>query len=283
MSIFVFCLVIFTAFLHALWNFITKKVSGNLSILYISLWVASIIFFPVALFLLPSQLETISENYIYLILTGVINASYFFTLSKAYKYGDISTVYPIARGTGIVGTAITAFFLLQEDISKLGLVGISMIFCGTLLIGLKKSIDLKHNKGVLIAPLVGLFLTLGFILDKVSVSKFNPIFYIFFMCFFSVLFLTPYILKNNYQELVHSWKNLKKYGIIIGIASMGNYLIILHLFKIASVSYIVATRELSVVIGSILGVKLLGEKMYLKKALGILCVAFGMIMIKMGS
>ena len=84
------------------------------------------------------------------IASGVIHTVYFFALAKAYEYGDISVVYPIARGSGIVGTAIAGIFLLQETISPIGLIGILAISVGIYLLGLKnghqKPADKANNQ-----------------------------------------------------------------------------------------------------------------------------------------
>ena len=92
-----FLLVLLSAVLHALWNYATKKVSGNLSVLYIGLILACGIFAPVLL-LFPSSKILVVPAYPFVLATGMIHALYFYLLSKAYSHGSISTVYPIARG-----------------------------------------------------------------------------------------------------------------------------------------------------------------------------------------
>ena len=60
--------------------------------------------------------------------TGTIHAAYFFTLAKAYEHGGISSAYPIARGTGVAGTALIAYFCLNEAITLIGLLSIASIY-----------------------------------------------------------------------------------------------------------------------------------------------------------
>ncbi len=279
MSLLAFLLIIFSAFLHALWNFTTKQLSGNLAVVYISLCVASIVCFPVVLFM-PWPALHLSSAYLFILATGLIHAFYFFGISKAYEYGDISTVYPIARGLGVAGTALLAYFLLRENISFFGSLGILSIWLGIILIGFKLSGQTKHYKGFLMALFVGFTITAYSIIDKRAMGEVHPVVYIFGLFFLAAVFLTPYVMIKKRGELPGAWQNHKRSIFIIGVGSMATYLIILFVFRFANVSYVVATRESAVVIGSFLGFKFLNEKYSFKKVTGIALVVLGLILIK---
>ncbi|MBW1710910.1 MAG: EamA family transporter [Deltaproteobacteria bacterium] len=279
MSLLVFLLIIFSAFLHALWNFTTKQLSGNLAVIYISLWVASVACFPFLFFLSWSDIH-LSSGYPYFLATGLTHAFYFFGLSKAYEYGDISTVYPIARGLGVAGTALLAYLLLREDISVFGSLGIISICLGTIFIGFKLSYQAHHYKGLIMAVFVGLAIVAYSIIDKQAMKQLHPVAYIFSLFFFAAVFLTPYIIVKRRGELSKAWQTHWKSIFVIGIGSMTTYLIILFVFKLANVSYVVAARESAVVIGAFLGFKFLNEKYSFKKASGISLIVLGLILIK---
>lgn len=279
MPIFPFLLVILSASLHALWNFATKKVSGNICVLYIGLLLACIIYLPFALALSLSDFF-IPAAYPYIFATGIIHAVYFFTLSKAYNYGDISTVYPIARGTGIAGTAVAASIFLQETISLFGIIGIVSITLGIFLIGFKHGEQMHHYKGLFYALVVGITIVGYSIVDKQAVGITNPIAYMYGLVVLTTLFLTPYIMTKERAALKNAWRKFKIYSLIIGVGSIGTYLIVLFVFQLARVSYVVAARELAVAIGALLGFRFLHEQYSTKKILGIICIVFGLIMIK---
>jgi drug/metabolite transporter (DMT)-like permease len=278
MSITAFLLVILAAFLHASWNFIAKKTSGNLSVIYIGLLISCIFIFP--FFILYFSFNHFFYAFLYILATGILHAIYFFFLCKAYKHGDISVVYPIARGCGIAGTALIAYLFSMETLSSLGVAGIICVSIGTILAGLKISHQKNPLKGIMYALIVGLTIAGYSVVDKTAVSTINPVVYIYSMAFGTSFFLTPLILFGKRQELIHAWKELKQYSFIIGLGSMGTYLIILFAFQMANVSYVVATRELSVAIGAFLGIKILKEPYSLKKIMGIICIILGMIIIK---
>jgi uncharacterized membrane protein len=205
-------------------------------------------------------------------------AVYFFAVAKTYEHGDISVVYPIARGSGIAGTAIIACLSLQEKISSVGTVGILLISLGTFLLGLT---NIHQKRGIFFSLLVAVMIIGYSIVDKLGVGIIHPIGYIFGLVLLTTVFLAPYILINKRQELLSALKNMKKYSLIIGLGSGGTYLIILFVFQMAPVSYVVAARELAVAIGALLGFIFLKEQFSPQKALGVMGIVIGMILIKM--
>jgi len=280
MPILVFFLVLLSATFHAIWNFSAKKVSGNLCVLYLGLLFAIILLLPL-LFTLPSAEFLKTEAYPFIITSGAIHAIYTLVLGKAYQYGDLSTAYPIARGIGVGGTALAASFLLIDEISTFGTIGIISISLGTFLIGFTHFNNRANYRGFVFAVLVGITIISYSIVDKLGVGIINPIAYIYGMFSISMLCLTPYVVSKKRNDLLYALKYYKKYIGIIGIGSSTTYLLILFIFQISKVSYVVALRELSVAIGAILGFKLLNEKYNGKKLIGIVLLVLGIISIKM--
>lgn len=280
MSVLAFTMVVLSAFLHASWNFATKRVSGDISVLYIGLCAASLLSLPVVLFFLYS--DGISLRSLFFILgTGAIHAVYFFALSRAYHYGDISVVYPIARGSGVAGTAVAASLLLQENVSSVGAGGIFLIVAGTILVGLRFSSQRDHYRGVSFAMLVGLMIVCYSILDKLAVQETNPVVYIFGMFLVTAFIVSPYLLTRCRKEIAHAWRNYRRYSFIIGIGSMATYLIILFTFRFAHVSYVVAAREIAVAIGALFGFALLKEAISMRKVIGIAAIVAGLVILRM--
>ena len=280
MLAFAFVLVIASALLHAMWNFATKKVSGNLGVLYLGLAIASVVLLPFALVaLLASGLEPI--GYVFIVATGAIHAFYFLFLSRAYAHGSISVVYPVARGCGVVGTAGLALVLLREEISMMGASGIICTSVGILFIGLSRGATVNDKRALFYALLVGLTMIVYSIIDKMAVAYVHPVLYILGLFMLSMLFLTPYVVATRRDELIRAWKEYKGYSFVIGVGSAVGYLMILFVFQVARVSYVVAVREVSVAIGAILGMTYLGEVRSRWKVLGIALITTGLILIRL--
>lgn len=274
-----FSLVVISATLHALWNFLTKKVSGNLSVLYIGVSAMCIFLLPFALLFWRSHPLTPSA-YPFVTATGTIHALYFFSLSQAYKYGNISTVYPVARGFGVIGTAIVAIAVLGERVSLTGLCGIISTGLGIFIVGASVGKGTEGRKGLWFALLVGATMVGYSIVDKLAMAAVNPVVYIFCLFLLSMVLLTPYILIKRRRELSVAWKEHRKSGIIIGMGATAGYLLILFVFRMAQVSYVVAVREFSVVIGSILGVVYLRESLSIRRLIGIVMVVAGLVLVR---
>jgi len=274
-----FLLIILSAVLHALWNFLTKRVSGNLGIVYLGIICACLILLPFVL-LLPTSYIPVPSAFRFIIATGVIHALYFFSLSRAYKYGNISTVYPVARGFGVVGTAILAVVLLHEQISAAGVSGIASVCAGVLLIGTSSGRQSGHRTGLLFALFVGATMIGYSIVDKMAVALIDPVVYIFCLFLLSTALLTPYVILAKRRELFDAWNKNRKDSLLIGLGATAGYLLILYAFRMAQASYVVAGREFSVVIGSIMGIVYLREPLFVRKVLGIIMVVLGMIMIR---
>src|SRR5437763_11565924 len=93
-----FALVAAAAVFHALWNLIAKRMSGNLAVSWIGLCFASLMLLPVAGFSC-NGLDT--TGLLYMATTGLIHSAYFGFLAAAYRHGEMSVVYPLARGSNV--------------------------------------------------------------------------------------------------------------------------------------------------------------------------------------
>ena len=280
MELYVFGMVIFAAMLHALWNFVTKKISGNPIVIWIGLCGSSLLMTPLSLVLLFKE-KAISSALPYIIATGLIHAGYFYFIGKSYEKGAISIVYPVARGVGVCGTAITAIFLLSEKISAIGGTGILFVCCGVLSIGLRETATRENKQAFCYALIVGILITCYSIVDKVGVSLVNPLVYIWAMFSIAAICLAPVILLTELNEVREIWNRMKWASGIIGLGSIMTYLLILYAFRLGNVSYAVAVREFAVVIGAALGVIFLGEKLTKLKVVGIVSIMVGLLLIKL--
>jgi drug/metabolite transporter (DMT)-like permease len=281
----IFILVVAAAFFHAVWNFIARKVRGNLIIIWFALFAG-------CLFLLPGIVILASLAKIHLwmpssaigcvIATGLLHGLYFGLLSRTYEKGEISVVYPILRGSGIGLTAILAWLILNEEISPIGLTGITLVFSGILLMGipfLRRGGEVDQYR---LAICVGASIAAYSLVDKVGVSKMTPVLYIWFMFLVAAAVLWPAVIKRYRGEVLNTARSNIGHIMLIGVGSIGTYLMILFALQLAPVSYIVAAREFSVVIGALLGVTFLRERMTIFKATAILCITLGLFLIKAG-
>ncbi len=285
MSVEVFLLVITSAIFHASWNFALRKLSGNIVVAWLAFWAGGILLLPVsAIIVLQNGLSESLPAFSLLmaILSGIIHWWYLTFLALAYRYGDISIVYPIARGTGVGLTAILAWIILQEDISFAGFTGIGMILIGIFLTGGKIAAKQQDRLAVKYALLTGLTIGMYSLTDKVGVSGMHPVIFLCIVFIVSAAFMSPYILRKYASEIIPMFKTNFKYILMIGPGSMITYLLILFAFRLGAVSYIVAMREFAIVVGVFLGIVFLKETVTWKKWAGVLIITLGLIFLKIG-
>jgi uncharacterized membrane protein len=217
----------------------------------------------------------------FILITSVAHVLYYLFLNLAYKKGDISSVYPISRGTGIAGTAITAHFLLGEIFSAIGTMGIAAIFFGVLLISIKKKLHKADILSVIYALVLGGTIILYSVNDKQGVSYINAIVYLNFKDLVALFFLSPFIYRKELPQIKEILREKWKYCVIIGYGAIGSYLLVLYAFTMSKVGYISALREFSIVIASFLGFMFLKEKITIGKIAGIILITAGLVCIKL--
>jgi len=348
-SFLTFTLVMCAAVFHATWNFVARRSKGNAGVFFWSWWVVVIVMLPVVISLPftnflstsnvegdPHQLFAMPQSVLCVVASGTIHAGYFLCLNFGYRIADMSLVYPISRGTGIVLTALWTRILLKEEISSLGWFGIMAVTFGVVLIGIpvtdlirqlnekRKNYSLVHSeltdialeeidnlvedkpnieleeksmlpkpstpavkkvdvnwRGILFAVSVGIFISGYSVVDKWGVLFSNPILYIFIRGVVSQIVVTPFYLMEHMEEVKQSLHSHKGSILFIGPLSMVTYLTILYAFQFSNASYIVALREVSVVVGAAYGFVLLKEPFNKYKGIGIAAVLAGIICIKL--
>ena len=130
-------LILLSACIHASWNLASRKTKGDLAVLVGGICLACVIITPVA-FLVPSYGPITTDAVIYVIASGLIHVAYMALVGAMYRVGDVSLVYPVARGTGVACTALLANPILGEVVSTVGGFGVASIIGGIVIMSLSK-------------------------------------------------------------------------------------------------------------------------------------------------
>lgn len=277
MSLTAFSLVVAAACLHAFWNLTAKRVAGNLGVFWLGLCLAGIILAPFAVYSAAQSFDLAGLPFV--VATAIIHAFYFGLLAAGYRHGELSVVYPLARGTGVAGTALVALIMIDERISAIGALGIGAVCLGILLLGLR---ELRNpTRSWLLAVLVGLTITAYSVVDKLGVGLVDPVVYIAGLATGTALFLAPVVLVKYREECRAAWRDHKGASLWVGLGSMGTYLLILVAFREANASYVVAARELSIAVAVALGVAVLKEPLTVAKAASVAAIVAGALLVKL--
>lgn len=269
-----------SALLHASWNLIAKKYAGNYSIIYLSFCISSVI---TVLMAVPhlSEVQLNMELGLLLLATGVFHAVYGFVLTFTYKNGDISTLYPIVRGSGIAGAVVLSLVVLREVVTTTSAFGVAMVVSGIAVLSYRRNRKATSPKGIFLALVCGSLIMSYTIMDKLLVAELHPIPVLAASQVISALMFLPYVLKSRRAEMRLTLKTLMKPTVTISIIATTSYLIILYVMQIAPVSRIVAVREASVVFGAIAGYALLKEDFSRTRLIGVVFVVIGIILVKL--
>jgi uncharacterized membrane protein len=275
-------LVIISAFSHALWNYLAKDSQDKESFMFLLNLYSTAIFFPI-FYILIADIKLPTNIVPFLLASGIAETVYFIALGKAYETGDLSIVYPLARSSPLF-VAIFALILIKETITAWGIIGIFLVIIGVYVLHLKslrvKDIRLTfrtlYDKASINAIIAALGTTVYSISDKQGVTLTDPILYSFW--------LGPVITAMMGAVVFHrkGFKSLRKAAhgnniriIASGFLMKGGYLLVLIALSLAKVSYILSIRQLSVVVGTILGLKLLKEEQPKIRMLGSLIIFLG--------
>ena len=161
MSFQVFLVIIVAAFLHAIWNAMVKYEKDKclaVGAIVLGHVPASI----VIIFLTPfPSVESIP----YIIISAILHIGYEWNLLSAYRFGDFTKVYPIARGTGPTLVTIISLIFLGVVLSLFETLGILIVCLGIFVLAFQDIDVLKNRKAVLYAFLTGFFIMSYSVID----------------------------------------------------------------------------------------------------------------------
>ena len=279
----VIALVLLSAVLHASWNFAVRRAAGDLLVVWLGWLAATLLYTPFALWLIwnrPDVIRLTPEVAGYVIGTGLVHALYTYLLARAYERGELSVVYPIARGTGVGATSLVAFFFLEEPISRLGAVGVTLVVAGVFAMSRPGENRGPRPAGFGSAIAVGATIAIYTLIDNAAVDEIPPLLYIWLLYVFMSAFTWPLVRARREPSMVDYTRQNLVSILLIGPGSLLTYLIILFAFRMEQVSYVVAVREVAVVIGAAIGIVVLGERFTLAKAVAIAGITAGLLCIK---
>ncbi len=278
-------LVVLSAFLHAAWNAAAKGSGAPAAFVFLADLAALVILIPAFFFF--SLADLTPEVWLMVLLTGAIHGVYAWSLTRAYESGDLTLVYPISRSTPAF-VPLLAVPLLGERVSVGGGVGIALVMIGMWMV----STNARLTGLNLVTPelrfaYVTLASTVAYsLVDKRAMSLLdaNPwrgpapraVAYYALLC---VSYLPFFFVFSRRRLELHALKaaaRARPLAIIsVVVASFVSYTLILQALRTAPVSYVVATRQLSVVFAVGLALFWLRERPSRARVVGALLTVVG--------
>jgi drug/metabolite transporter (DMT)-like permease len=252
-------LVAMAAAIHAAWNALAKRAGDQLAFLWSSVSVAALAFLGPGLALLPPG-GVPAAAWPFVAATIAIHAGYFAALGRAYAGGEYSLVYPVARGLGVALVPVLGWALLGEGLSPLGALGVALVVAGIAAVGRAGASRARAGpggRGLGWAAATGLTIAGYSLVDKAGVTRLHPLPYLAFMGLGISLCLTPWVLRGG--RLAAEWRRNWRAILVASVLNLTSYLLVLFAFRLSKAAYVVAARELSIVLSVVIGRLWLGE------------------------
>jgi drug/metabolite transporter (DMT)-like permease len=281
-------LVLVAAVCHATWNLAAKRSGGGLAFVWLTGLVSFALYVPAVLAYAAWRPLTWPDGTLAVIAgSGLIKTGYALLLQLGYRHGDFSLIYPLARGTGPLLATCTAIAVFGERPSPLALAGGLMIIASVFaLTGGAKLFhaDRAHlRQGLAYGFLCGCCIAGYTVWDQRAVSQLGlaPPLYDFGTQVVMCAVLTPFALRQL-PEAATAWREHR--GKVATVAFLGPtaYVLVLFAMQTTPVSYVAPAREVSILIGTFLGAKLLGEADASRRLLAAAAMVVGVIALALG-
>ena len=256
MTVSVFSLVLLAAALHAIWNAVIKG-TGDKTIAIGLVALGHMVLGLIGAAILPlPDIKVIP----FIIASTLIHWGYYYGLTTAYKFGDLSLIYPIARGISPIIVTVFAFFWINERLSWGEMGGVLLISSGILFLGLRSLSNEKSIPALVFALTTGVLIAAYSVTDGFGVRLTeNPLSYIVWL-FIAEGFIVFYIFVRFKVRLLKSSFSEIMLGFFAGVISTVAYGLALYAKSLAPLGIVTALRETSVIIATLIGVLWFKEK-----------------------
>lgn len=281
-------LVLSAAFFHAFWNFLVKKAGGGPVFIWLFASFSVVFYAPLCAYLLWMKRFRFSPAALtFIVVSALLHLMYFLILQQGYKKGDLSLVYPLARGTGPLLSVFAAIVFFGERPGWVAGTGAALIvfsvfyFAGGLRLFERRETGVSWSLGYGI--LTGMVIAAYTIWDKQAVSAvlIPPIILDWSSSIVRMLVLGPYAARR-WDAVKRQWKMNKKYILGVAIFNPLSYILVLTALIFTPVSYIAPAREISILFGTVLGTHFLAEGHFKERIVSAGLMILGMIALSMG-
>lgn len=294
-------LVVIAAFAHATWNLASKRASATgLPFILLGAIASTVIWLPVA----GVDLAINGADLRWMLLgsgvSAVIHVGYMWVLQRGYAHGDISVVYPMARGTGPLLSVVFAIVLFHEHPSALALAGAAVVVAGIVGIGLSTGTPPADGPGmrdpgmrgqprrrmlgpgILYGLLTGVTIAVYTLWDAFTVNDLgvSPVAFMVGCSLGEVILLMPVLVRRR-AEVAAVWRRFRWQAVVVGVLSPLSYILVLSAIQVAPVSLVAPARELSVVLVSLAGWLILREPRPAQRMAGAVVVLGGVALLAM--
>lgn len=268
---FLFLLLLIAALSHAICHSILKYNKNPLGILGITSIFEIIIFTPLVLSV-PFPTPYI---WILIISSALLHGFYRLLVIFSYNYGDLSFIYPIARGSSSLLLAVISLIYLNDKISLWGFIAIMIVCIGLFLISYSDRLKFNYSAFGL-GFLTAIMITTYTLVDGIGVRhSSNPYSFLYWMLLLNgtPALIASFFFKNNGLRIVN--KKLVLTGVAFGILAPLAYGLAVWCMQFLPIAYVSSIRETSIIFAALIGLYFLKEKTASKRIIPSIFVVMG--------
>ena len=289
MSTFALVLIVISAVMHALWNLLVKR-SRDKTVFIWWMFIASGTLMNLAL-PFAGPFPPLNAMILGLVAAGgACFVLYHLFNGRAYRSGDLSVIYPLSQ-TSMLWVPLWGALILGERFTPAGLAGISLIVIGAWCVQLRalawgEVIRPLRNLGdpaVIAALAAGFIYSVGSIIDKTGVTGYDPFHFTYLLVVCMFLLMSLNLARPRYRgRILAEWRHSRTLILLSGPVMMGSFLTFRYGLQLAPVSYAVPARQVSILIGVLIGSLFLGEACGKIRFVAALLILAGVALIRLG-
>jgi len=267
MSLAALLLVLAGAALHAAWNIVAKRAAGG-GVVFVWLFglVSIALAAPLAAWTWWRHPQGLTPAMGAAVLaSAAVHVLYSLVLQRGYREGAFSVVYPVARGSGPLFSVAAALMVWAERPSALGWAGVAALLAGLFVSAggsqlLRRGDAPGQRSGVYWGLLTGLFIAGYTLIDGWAVKSLGmaPVLFYALALLSRSLLLAPFAWRRR-TEFRGQWQAHRQAIVLVGLLSPAAYTLVLLAVQVSPLSYVAPVREVSMLIGTFFGARLLGE------------------------
>lgn len=258
MDLVVFFAVLAGAAMHAGWNALVKTGLDRTTSIFLLAFIQGLI----CLVLLPFFAIPAALSWPWIVVSALLHSGYKIFLIRAYEHGDLSQVYPLARGSAPLIVAVVGIFVLSEPLTATKFAAVCAIGLGVMLMSSRLgSSTAMPRKALLFALGTAVFTASYTLVDGIGAQLSGTASgFTLWMFVGDGALMTLYALLARGRGLFASARGNLASGAVAGVLSLGSYWIAIWAFTLAPIALVAALRETSVLFAMLIAVFWLGEK-----------------------
>jgi drug/metabolite transporter (DMT)-like permease len=287
MSLVALSLVLLSALCHATWNLFAKRVPSGIPFVWLFDTLAVVVYAPFAIWLLAVRPVAFGWPHLLMVLgSSLLHLGYFLSLQRGYRTGDLSLVYPLARGTGPLLSTLGAIVLLGERPTAWALVGGLLVVVSVFLLA-GGDVLVRHRaevpRALRFALLTGAFIASYTLFDALAVTTFllPPLLFNWLGNAGRAVLLTPPALRH-WPEVRLTWRKHRGAVVVVAVLSPLAYILVLTALVFTPVSYVAPAREVSILVAAVMGASLLNEGQVMRRLLAASLIVVGVVLLTLG-